>query len=379
MKAGEKYCIVSCANPQLVITVTGKGKPVIISALKFSNEQKFQYIDNAIISCANQLAIDISKGEEKGMPIIQWDKKNTNNQKWTLFKDKSIRSPAGLCLDINRGRIAEGTELIAWSFTGKDNQLWSIIPAEKHSEHSEHPKKYAIPLSKSFAVVKARHPSNWKQITKYDFTLPSHQLFRAMIIADCHIGQNHFDEIPKNTNKLLGYINDIIHQVRPTLLFVLGDIFHYNKKNSGKIWHNFFSGLEQFQIETYVIPGNHEEVWIKDIENYQGMYVKLLRLILEWGGPILIFGHHLENDRGAHKLHEVRQWFRDLRDEFREAIPPDALMVLGHVHGEHCSEDNLSYCVRPLSIENSQLYYGVVEYSKEVHGFTFVQKQYQPH
>jgi hypothetical protein len=59
-----------------------------------------------------------------GTPLILWDCLGQDNQKWSLYSDRTIRGFGGKCISTNGVSTANGTGLILWDCLGQANQRW---------------------------------------------------------------------------------------------------------------------------------------------------------------------------------------------------------------------------------------------------------------
>ena len=119
--------IVSVKDPSYALTIRGKGNPIVISKWNKSDSQKFKIKKKTIKSKDNKLIFDVCGGDKQGNKVIQFDDNDSSNQKFVFCADGTIRSPSGLCFDIEGGKMSDGTPICMWSCHGGDNQQWRIV------------------------------------------------------------------------------------------------------------------------------------------------------------------------------------------------------------------------------------------------------------
>ena len=140
-----EFNIVPVDDPCLVLDVGGasmeEGAGLILWAYNGQDNQRFKLHEDGHIEAVHSgLMLDIYRGEVKGRYIIQWPKHDGSNQKWTFHRDGTIRSPSGLCLDVQN--VEEGTEVIVSPPHGGSSQKWYLVKAEERKlREDQEPKK----------------------------------------------------------------------------------------------------------------------------------------------------------------------------------------------------------------------------------------------
>lgn len=76
------------------------GAKVVVSNFHGGPSQKWRIQANKIFSVNSNHALDIKWGESSGRSILQWNSHGGSNQKWNICNDQTIRSPKGLCLQV---------------------------------------------------------------------------------------------------------------------------------------------------------------------------------------------------------------------------------------------------------------------------------------
>lgn len=190
--------------------------------------------------------------------------------------------------------------------------------------------------------------------------------FKGLVISDLHIGYQH----PKidSMNALMPHLRQLVNDVAPTHVFILGDIIHILPISLPYHFNTFFRMLESLGLQVHIIPGNHER--------YNRTYVnlfkinsktvffhncELMRIIPSTNTRKVVMGHDLKNDLKVHGNTYVRRWFELLRNQFNDVIEHDSLMILGHLHEIVHSEDRLTISVLPYSYDYNMYCYGILE------------------
>ena len=191
--------------------------------------------------------------------------------------------------------------------------------------------------------------------------------FKGLIITDLHIGYQF--HVKESVFMLIPKIQRLIEQVQPTCVFILGDLIHIGARHifPGD-WTSFFRKLERLNIETHIIPGNHEKYMRGLIATFYYPHAKvrfhsveLIRLLPTNGTRIVAMGHDLRNDNKVHSNRGLSSWVHMLRTSFSRLIPPDALLVLGHTHQNFVSSDRLTYTIDTFSVDYPVRCYGLLQ------------------
>ncbi|KAI5548462.1 metallo-dependent phosphatases family [Trichomonas vaginalis G3] len=191
-------------------------------------------------------------------------------------------------------------------------------------------------------------------IKYFDIHLPTSPADTKIVaISDLHVGQ--FESTANNTPKMVDKIRELVEKVKPTALFILGDIIHFKFYRIPTSWLDFYRLLDTINIPIYVIPGNHDRYLHDYVKNhFQGTNVHLLNVeimcVYVEGYPHpVIFGHDLKNDKKVHGDEITHEWIRMLRETFHDIIPDESLMVLGHLHDFVITRDKQNVTVLPFS------------------------------
>lgn len=103
------------------------GAKVVVSNFHGGPSQKWRIQANKIFSVNSNHALDIKWGESSGRSILQWNSHGGSNQKWNICNDQTIRSPKGLCLQV------QGEYVYSSEYNGSDDQKWEIVECSKPS------------------------------------------------------------------------------------------------------------------------------------------------------------------------------------------------------------------------------------------------------
>lgn len=190
--------------------------------------------------------------------------------------------------------------------------------------------------------------------------------FKGLVISDLHIGYVH-NKID-SMNYLMKRLHKLVKAVKPTHLFILGDIIHIGLFNLPSQFNAFFRRLEQLKIPVHIIPGNHER-YVKSFVDFFSIKsemvffhnYELMRIIPSNNTRMVVMGHDVKNDLKVHGKRLVREWYNLLRTEFSELIPENALMILGHLHERVISQDKLTISIFPYSVDYESFQYGILE------------------
>ena len=109
---------------------------VVIEYSSISNAFPAAGVSYKIVNRNSGKALDVSGGSiADGANIIQYTYGGANNQKWQFvdagggyYKIKSVKS--GKVMDISGGSTADGAKDIQWTDTGATNQQWQIIESD---------------------------------------------------------------------------------------------------------------------------------------------------------------------------------------------------------------------------------------------------------
>jgi hypothetical protein len=109
------------------------GTPVVIWDCRGTENQKWQINSDGTISGWGGKCLDVinnqNKGPQSGTPVVIWDCRGTENQKWQINSDGTISGWGGKCLDIinnqNKGPQS-GTPVVIWDCRGTENQKWQV-------------------------------------------------------------------------------------------------------------------------------------------------------------------------------------------------------------------------------------------------------------
>ena len=173
-------------------------------------------------------------------------------------------------------------------------------------------------------------------------------------------------------DQVVAHLAHVVEVERPTVIFILGDIIHVNLGNRVSHWTTFYGKLESLNIETHIIPGNHDRWKHSGVcKSYHGTNVHAHNndvIVVNIEGDRVsraVLGHDLRNDRRVHSTVGIRKWYNDLRNKFRSEIPDDALLIVGHLHQILDSVDGRSMSMLPFSYDLRIWAYGVLEVAEQ--------------
>lgn len=158
---------------------------------------------------------------------------------------------------------------------------------------------------------------------------------KVLIVSDTHFGCR--GPIKNEIEKFVCRLQFIQDEHHPTMIFILGDTFHYSYSSATTYWSRLLNCLEKVKIDVHIIPGNHERKhfeYVKAIQTPPNVHihdVEIIRLVRNQN-VLLVGGHDLRNDNKAHGSKRITEWVNALRREFANKIPPNAFVVLGHTH-----------------------------------------------
>lgn len=153
------FCyIVSAEHPEFVIQVAGEnkeeqiqeGQHLVLAKYTGKENQQFAIFDRAIAAVvtghegteANKenpaLVIEPEEAGKKSDLVLKSSKDHPTE--WFFCEDQTIQTrKGGLAIDVEGGKFAEGTKIIAWDHHGKSNQKWIPVtvydgPKEEQQE-----------------------------------------------------------------------------------------------------------------------------------------------------------------------------------------------------------------------------------------------------
>ena len=106
------------------------GAKVQLYKIHAGTNQRWRIEGNVITNVNSGLVLDIEGGEKQGGRLMQYHDHNGTNQRFFFHPDGSIRSTSGeLCLDIQGGKVKNGTPIISWVSNNQSNQKWKVVTA----------------------------------------------------------------------------------------------------------------------------------------------------------------------------------------------------------------------------------------------------------
>lgn len=194
--------------------------------------------------------------------------------------------------------------------------------------------------------------------------------FRAIVISDLHIARFH----PKSESiqSIVDHLRAIIEQNNANILFICGDIIHFQLSVRYYDWIEAYTAFETLGIEVHIIPGNHDRWKYKKVFNHfqnKSVHVHLhsddFIKIIPRNGRKVILGHDAHNDKRVHGVHKVQAWFNSLRKQFSNIIGPNDLLIMGHLHEDIISEDGLTKSLMPYSHDLRVFYYAFLSINSD--------------
>ena len=203
-------------------------------------------------------------------------------------------------------------------------------------------------------------------VSRFDYVIPCDATFKALVISDIHIGQYHDKEF--SMDQVVDRLRRVVDLEHPTVIFILGDIIHVNLLNRTRHWVRFYEKLETLNVETHIIPGNHDRWKHSGVcSSFHGTNVHAhnddVIVVTRDGdsGSLAVLGHDLKYDKRVHSESGVRKWYTQLRTRCAHHIPPDSLLILGHLHQLTDSVDGKTMSILPFSYDLRIWGYGVLE------------------
>ena len=201
-----------------------------------------------------------------------------------------------------------------------------------------------------------------KNASVFTYEIEPETEFRAIVISDLHIARFH--QKSESIQSIIDHLRVIIEQHNANLLFICGDIIHFQLSVRYFDWIEAYSVFETLGIEVHVIPGNHDRWKYKKVyEHYKSKSVNVhlhpddFIKIVPMNGRKIILGHDVHNDKRVHGTRKVRAWFNSLRKQFSNIIGPNDLLILGHLHEDIVSADGLTKSLMPYSHDLRVFYY----------------------
>ena len=96
-------------------------------------------------------------------------------------------------------------------------------------------------------------------VTFEEINIDINKPFKAILLSDCHLGCINPTLSPKLFNESL---NKLIEQEKPTKIFILGDLV--DGTQSSEFYQNILNLLKNFDINFYIIGGNHDRDFINN-------------------------------------------------------------------------------------------------------------------
>lgn len=124
----EMNCyLVSVANKDYVIEIDANsqenGAQLILQKFNGGLHQQFSLYDRSIVCSDSGKVVDFDEEENKLIQVSLEDAK----QKWYYTADMTIENEEGKCFDIEGNKIEDGTPIILFEKTGRDNQKWLLV------------------------------------------------------------------------------------------------------------------------------------------------------------------------------------------------------------------------------------------------------------
>ena len=183
--------------------------------------------------------------------------------------------------------------------------------------------------------------------------------YKFLLISDCHIG----DQIDIWFNEL----KQIIEKEKPTNIIVLGDLIDGHVPNGESLMLQVFSLLKTLPFQIYVIGGNHDRIYIENINWSNGTNIHLIdswSILIqvpqsEVSHPLRIFlAHELGNNYRV-RDRTAFQFFKWLKNGAKDIRSPDWL-ICGHAHTSLLSREAKVVCIGQYSPQRNKRAYSLL-------------------
>ena len=175
----------------------------------------------------------------------------------------------------------------------------------------------------------------------------------SIFLSDFHIGKKYE---PNDTIPLLvKQIRQIRSAEKAEILFILGDILDGTCQNGAVTYLQLLRELENLEMETYILGGNHDRHFMKANSNFTSSFI---HLVME---PLIILANHTYMCHDLHHNIRIRGKHIPLFFKFLKKLIPNMsendTLIIGHTH-EQLSIGS-SFSIGQFSIDEAQFYYSV--------------------
>lgn len=198
--------------------------------------------------------------------------------------------------------------------------------------------------------------------------------FKGLIISDFHLGK--FNDLLVEENLLINDLKQLVKEVNPTHIFILGDIINFTESCVDEWYFNFFKMLENnFNLPIYIIPGNHDRLSKPSCCFSRYKSDKLLKCIdtefleIQFNDNFSVFFvHDAKYDSNIYGMLPLKDWMNKIRSwDHGKNIKKDDVLIFGHTHSNFDDDEDKNYAIGPFSVSLKGTSYGVIFYNDKFH------------
>lgn len=181
--------------------------------------------------------------------------------------------------------------------------------------------------------------------------------FIGLIVTDFHIGK--FNDFLKEKDTLISKLKQLVNEINPTHLFILGDIINYSESSPIEWYYEFFNDFKKnILLPTYIIPGNHDRHpqfmncfhQFNNDEHLRCIDADFLEIPFNTFSVFLV--HDAKYDSNLYGMLPIADWMNKIRNWkcCQKNIKKNDIIIFGHAHTDFDDEENKNHVIGPFSI-----------------------------
>lgn len=214
--------------------------------------------------------------------------------------------------------------------------------------------------------------------TIYDVPEKFKNNFKGLVISDHHFGLKM--ELQTSLSIFKSKLEQIIKNLNPTCLFMLGDTIDFHASNFTESIKIVFNYLEKLEIPIFLLGGNHDKERILKL-NYKFeknlIFVKDTFIRIQHPKSTgekytgILMGHDLGNNFAV-LYDDAPTFVKWMREVFDRYFKPGQMMLIGHMHKEVSLNEYDSYSIKQFSPDFHVFQYAIIHDNGNSYGVSFL-------
>ena len=214
------------------------------------------------------------------------------------------------------------------------------------------------------------------------YEIPYDKYMRALVFSDFHIGLDV--NSTKSISSIFQEILNLIIYHEANTLFILGDNIEDFEKQWKNDIENLINTIEQLNIKTYLISGNHDRRVLDNfIENKKFsnlIFIKDYSFFITHPNPLnnnikrIFFGHDFGNSLWLNS-NQNEYFIKGLKKIFSNMINKEDYLIIGHTHKNLYLKNDNCASIDSFSFKRTLNSYAFVTFDENIN-INFFQKPF---